>query len=570
MEFFIFLPSTNVMSKLFKLALLLLLFASDALAADTYCGVDTDRSGTIDFWCPFPDKDADAYYSDGTGPRVGIDCDDEDANIWPGVITGKGCTSGQFHTCQADGTYTSCAALSTFTAHSGSGHTYWISPTGSTSSAGTYAAPWRLDCFSNSGLACYHSPVPGDAFVLRGGTYSQVWSSTPQKMIAFYDKDGTALDRITLRGAPGEEAIIESPGVAPDFVIPIRIEESSYWTVTQLTIRNGYATFGVWMNGSPYGEVYNNKIYDLDGNCGGENCGAVVFDSSANYSNIHHNYFADNYNRAAPTNQNNTTGVAGFASDHVKIDDNQCVVTVAGGAGYCIKIKHGSITGGDTIDRNFSINSRWAAIGNASANMQIYNNRLVNADFGDLQEQSAIAVVDLGGVFYPTNIDIQENTIVNSWPLRFNPSTDYGAIGTPSLIFKNNVIVDDRSTAYPSTSDQGFMSICNYCNDTLYTDVVTGGKIDMNENCYSNENAVPLFFSLFGNNGSSSFGSTYTGLSAWAAGTGYDVDSFDEDPLWDIYNIAHSANCFEKGWRASGGPGVPWGILSDRLTRGRR
>lgn len=512
-------------------------------------GIDDDSTGG-DALCPAPDQDRDGYVTDGVGPYSGIDCDDEDRFIWPGVSTGDGCAAGQYHTCQTSGSYTSCTPLSSFTCHSGSGSTYWIEATETTcTGAGTYADPWALKCFSDTGASGYHAPVAGDCYVLRGGTYTQTWGSSPEKMIYVYDKDGTSTDRITIRGAPGEEAIIESPGVAPDFIIPIKIEVSDYWFVHQLTIREGYAVFGVWFNGSAYGEASNLKIYDLDGDCGSQNCAGVNFDSSGHYGHAHHNYFADNYNRSNPTSQNNTTGVQGFSCDHIKFNDNVCHCTRSGGCGYCIRIKHGTSTGGDEISRNTSQNSYWAAIASAQANINIWNNIIVSSGQSSAG-QPGVAIVDLGGAFYPSGVSVRYNTIYASWSLMYNPSTDYGAIADPSITFSDNIVVDERATAYPATAEQGFMSLHHYGSDTLFTDVITGGKVDMNNNCYYNSDGESLFFSVFGASGGAygSSGGTYTGLAAWEAGTGFDADSFAKDPVLDSDLIATDTDCDAMGW----------------------
>ena len=554
------------------IVLVLLIAAPSSWAADTYCGVDTDRSGTIDFWCPAPDADRDAYFTDGLGPNAGTDCNDFDAMVYPGIITGVDCPAGQFHTCQSDGTYTACAALSTFTCHTGSGATYWIDSAETTcAGTGAFADPIALNCISDTGMGGYHAPVAGDCFVLRGGTYDDTWGSSPVKMIYVANKDGNSTNKITFRGAPGEEAIIEGQGTSPNVVHPFRLELSNYWFITQLTIRDGYSTNGIWVNGSENVEVSNVKAYDLDGNCGTDNCGGVMFDQGPHYVFVHHNYFADNYNRASPLNQNNVVGVDGFQADHLRIDDNQAVCTRSGGCGYGYRIKHGTATGGDSISRNFTNHNYWAGISSSTSNIQIYNNFIADGEPNPNKNDGAISIVELGGPFYPVNVDIQYNTAVNSWALLYNPSTLYTSIGL--LTYKNNVVVDNRATPYQLAADYGFLSICTYCSDTLYNDVVVGGLLDLDENCYFNDQAQTLYFSLFGasSGGGGPTGAFYSGFSNWVSGTGYDSGSFNEDPDFDSYYIAQSANCASKGWRQfTAPPTIQWGILSNRLTRYNR
>jgi hypothetical protein len=117
-------------------------------------GIDNDSSGG-DLPCPSPDADRDAYFTNGAGPNSGTDCDDTNRHIFPGVYTSVGCSAGNFHYCNSNGTYSSCAPLSSANAASfGCTNLYFMSPTGGTSAAGTYADPWNWLCIANTGLAC--------------------------------------------------------------------------------------------------------------------------------------------------------------------------------------------------------------------------------------------------------------------------------------------------------------------------------------------------------------------------------------------------------------------------------
>lgn len=63
-----------------------LLVASDSIAADLACGVDTDLNGSVDNLCPGLDQDLDGYTSDGSAGYLGLtetDCDDTNIHINP-------------------------------------------------------------------------------------------------------------------------------------------------------------------------------------------------------------------------------------------------------------------------------------------------------------------------------------------------------------------------------------------------------------------------------------------------------------------------------------------------------
>jgi hypothetical protein len=92
--------------------------------------------------------------------------------------------------------------------HLTAGHAYYLSPTGSDSAAGTYAAPWKTITAAAAKMAA------GDVAYLRGGTYSgQVQISV----------SGTATAPITFTAFPGESPILVEPATNGSDLDTVRV-----------------------------------------------------------------------------------------------------------------------------------------------------------------------------------------------------------------------------------------------------------------------------------------------------------------------------------------------------------
>jgi Periplasmic copper-binding protein (NosD) len=108
--------------------------------------------------------------------------------------------------------------------------TFYVSPTGSDSNAGTLDAPWRTLDYAFSQLD------PGETLMLRAGTY--VGDPT-------YTRVGTALGPIVVRNYPGESPILEAATT-----YPLRVKGSAAYTTFQGLI------FQKAQTGSNYANVY--------------------------------------------------------------------------------------------------------------------------------------------------------------------------------------------------------------------------------------------------------------------------------------------------------------------------
>jgi hypothetical protein len=96
----------------------------------------------------------------------------------------------------------------------------YVAPGGSDGAAGTADAPWRTLA---KGLT---TVTAGQTLWLRGGTYDEDFSGTLH--------DGTAGARITVRGYPGERALVKGL---------IRFSDPDYWTISDLAFTWGGGTF---------------------------------------------------------------------------------------------------------------------------------------------------------------------------------------------------------------------------------------------------------------------------------------------------------------------------------------
>ena len=101
--------------------------------------------------------------------------------------------------------------------------TYYVSPTGSNSAAGSSAAPWQTL------QKAVDTVVAGDTVIVRAGNYAG-FNMT---------RDGTAAARITLSGEPG--ATVNSRGPAP-LSGAMNLEGASYVTIEGFNVT--HSTYG--------------------------------------------------------------------------------------------------------------------------------------------------------------------------------------------------------------------------------------------------------------------------------------------------------------------------------------
>jgi hypothetical protein len=574
------------MRKVILQLLLLLAFAGRAFAIPEICsnGIDDDGSGG-DAMCSAPDADRDGYPNSAayTGPfGTAVDCDDTDPKIYPGAPTTSGCSAGQFRTCQSNGTYTACAATSTYSLKSGSGADYWFSTSGSISSGcGSYSTPCDYRCISNSTLGCYHGRVNGDAWIGKTGTYNTTYSNSVDCIAGsppcVHQVDLNSLacsssNHCIIAAEPGASVVIQGTSVSPNEVTPITVSSSSYWDFRDITITGGYSDQGIWFDDC-IGYMSRVTAHDIDGKAN-NNVAGIKCSGSSGRCYIDHSTFYDNYDRTQPLNDNNSCVVFMDQPDF-SITDSNCYSTYStSGAGFGIKQKHGGGVGGTgVIARNIIVKTYNAGIAISGPGVLVYNNYV--ADANGANSGSSIVVGNLGkNAFYCAN-QIYNNTIERGPSLEFSNTETYNTFCTGGLLYHDNVVVDNRGTAYGSDGADGFLRACHYCNDAYWTDLATVPVFS--NNCYFNSASVPLYFDWFSDNdppcppGTKCQGAAYSSLASWQA-AGFDVGSYNEDPgLSTNTRAASASHCLAKGWNSgifTGSPGS--GVVGCMRVRGRR
>ncbi|KAH6725047.1 pectate lyase [Leptodontidium sp. 2 PMI_412] len=140
--------------------------------------------------------------------------------------------------------------------------TFYVSPSGSDSAAGTLAAPYK------SIQVAVNKAVAGDTIYLRAGTYS------PTTNIQIKSKSGTASAPITLSSYSGEKVIIDGEGLpytpaALDASLPaasrgiLHIEKANYWKFYGLELINGpYGVYAVDSSNNYYERLITRDNYE--------------------------------------------------------------------------------------------------------------------------------------------------------------------------------------------------------------------------------------------------------------------------------------------------------------------
>lgn len=537
-----------VLLRLFALALSALLVAGPVLAVDylsyEICGkkVDFDNSGGSGWnaslhgavaggaLCSVTDKDQDGYTTD--------DCNDSDPNDFPGVYGQNGCSAGSFRLCQSDGTY-AAACSSTFTCPSS--NCYFISTTGNDTAAGTIGAPWLtfgpITQNDPGGGTTRHTPVAGDTFVLRGGTYSTN-KDIDNSMLYINSKDGTSGSRITIMGYPGETPILNSTNVAGSNA-HFEFVYADYWDIKGLEFDAGFGDPIKWDgDGASEGtnlRVYHNYFNAVRGTAGNNN-NAIKITNASSFE-VHNNYFFD------------WSVLVSFRAKDGRVHHNVAWLDSSTSPQVqCISKKHADQleAGNFTVDHNVCANYNRATddgvIWTAEQNSTIHHNIIA----GCTGSSGVTLQGDPGGPSYINGQSITYNTFINcANPLKAYHFTSIdAAIGT--VDFSNNVITDN-SANYTGTS----LGLLQFADDTAgaaetsRVALFNGTNFSANGNCYYNASVSGLTgaFEVF----PTASGGSSNNLTNWNAITGVGTD-IEQNPAHDSQPAATSASCLGKGW----------------------
>ena len=545
--------------------LFILLFTAPACALYDICGDGIDQDGAGgDQPCASPDVDGDLFPSSSawTGPFGAgvVDCDDNNRTIFPGAWTNSGCAADQFRKCNADGTYGSCLSYSTLTAGAIDGSKYttlkFCDPTKTADTGlGTYASPLNCLAFVKPTMATYVAPSAGLFVIVLGtGAFTQTWSdSGTTRMFYWTSKAGTSSNPIGWFWSSGAsitgQGVDASPGVASTAgaVTPWRVSTAShYWNVWNLTVNGGYSTSGILQEEATNGTYWNPTAYNIDGS-EDDNLAGMKIAVDADTTTVYGGTFYNNYERDDANGQNNTIGIV--VMDSAGYSVYGAVAYNTGTAyGYGFKAKHTKVGAAASVWQGIKASKmRHGCLDIQSEETTAKN--FTFADCNNTLDGRAIknANCDSANCRFK-NFIVQDGTIINSSAFVFIPDDTYNSVSNPALTFRRVVVSDDRASSYPTDGSDGFIALCHYCSNALYTDVYSGGKISINNNCYYNQNAVALFFTVWGDAGAGASGTTYSSFASWVSGTGFDTSSFSQNPSLDSYGRATASNCSAMGW----------------------
>ena len=505
-------------------------------------GIDQDCNGS-DLACSGTDKDLDGF-------AAGLDCDDSNRYIYPGIsracmVSGtrgtQTCSNGAFTACS---TTPLCEAVA-------SGRCFYISSTtGNDENAGTFTAPWKtFNRFSFRGDSGYVSNrvtlLPGDVIYFMGGLYtdSNPYENKRNGMF-FYGVNGQSGAPITLKAYPGTTPIL-SPS---DRARGVRIQNSSYIVLEGIEIANAYYA-GARIISSSNVEMRNMWIHGTDGVDNDNIAGISAVDTT--YINIHHSLIHDNYDRTcADTGGNkteNSRNVVLFEGGFATVKHNVIFQTPPSNAqrtGSCIVYKHGALAAGSIFEvaNNTFRNCYFTAIGNGGPGGRFHHNRIFDSD-------DAVTIKDHGGAINLTDNIFELNTVVRSSGVKYNPSEAYEqAKPYGNLTIRRNVFID--KAAFYNTDIGGITKFNAYGNNIVYNDVMNRKLLSLTGNCYFNPNTT-VRFGLFSDNSTAerNLGGLYT-FSEWQS-RGFDTGSIVADPNLDASSIPQNASCSTMGYQAN-------------------
>lgn len=531
------------------LTLLLWLFPLYVFAADTFCGVDTDQSGTASNPCPEPDKDHDGYPSSSAYTGLygsDVDCDDTDFFMHTGVSTTTGCGAGEYKTCQASGSYSACATTSAFSCKTGSGSDIWFGPSGVTTACGSFGTPCSWLCTSDTSLTCYHAPVAGDCFIFLAGSYSGTWSDGGTvRQIYLNNKDGTVSNPIIWRESPGTRPVFNGAGTSPTEVRLMEFVDSNYHQIRGITLdgTSDYTGSGIWFFGGTAPEIWNMYIHHINGesdfNLAGVKCSGGTVGC-----NIHHNLFVDNYETTTPTDQNSGSVTIMDDTGTVKVDYNVIVNSTPVGHGAWIKHADDSCT--PYLRSNFISGIEDTAIGSENKDTTVKNNWIADCTSYALRYKTIGS--DKG---WFKNSVWNYNTIqrcafflaATRWD-ELNPAYGHQSFSGTTVFTADHNIVHDDNAAYDGDAGDGLSRSCEYgCTSGEFA--AASGKMIWTNNVYYNAVDTTLQFGYFGQAGG---GADYANLTDWKA-AGFDSGSVQADPSLDADGISATYSAY--GWRAS-------------------
>lgn len=428
-----------------------------------------------------------------------------------------------------------------------SGAVYYVSTSGSDSSAGSQTAPWRTIQHAATSVKA------GDTVNIRSGVYNE--AVTPSV------SGSAAAGSITFQSYPSETAVIDGTGlkVVNGQSGLFNISNRDYITVSGLEIRNFTSTsdsqvpVGIYVSGADNQiQLLSNHVHNITttapanaNNCASNALGIAI------------------YGTAAPASINNLT-ISGNEVDHNKTGCSETVTLNGNVENFTVVgnlIHDNNNIGIDAIGyegtapqaaydraRNGTIS------GNTVYNITSYG----NPDYGNVYAADGIYVD--GG----TNIVIERNT-VHDTDLNVELASEHSGKLTDYITLRNNLIYHGNSNGISIggyDSKRGGTDHCTIVNNTLYNNdvqqtgsgefqvqyyatnnvfkdniVSAGASQDLFFNNYTNSESNPvdvdynLYYSTDAANAQWIWnGKTYTGFAKYQSGAGKDAHSSFANP----------------------------------------
>jgi len=560
---------TLALALAFPLAIFLGVFAGagQAVAADSFPGIDDDSNGTIDSWFLGCDADNDGYGDGCTGSIGDGDCEDNDYHIRPdGRQYADGCTGSDVRVCAANGSgWGTCGAM--VEEHTGSGDDYCIDDaTGSDSNNGQFPSNcWQTFKMISDGQttppAGKHNLVAGDVVWIKSGTYDTIFSGTMtncgNNILCIQDRDGTGANPIKIKAWPGHTPTIDFNGGGNNDE-QVYVEYSEYFTVQGLRFDAAGLRYAGTMTGS---KMLDNIVWDRDCNVNNNCSGLYLGVDNSTDIEVLYNDVRDTYDRANIVNHNNTLIVI-FGACEMRVGYNRLWNATAG-LSLAWKHKHGnaSCNYASEFDHNIVIrgtSTSFAASLHSGQSVNVHHNYIGGCGSGDRW----IYMADLGGpVNFAADSTITKNVFTCGNGLDYRPELDAVATVGQMRIFENTLVTQAASG--------DTVEVCRYGADASYDEVVTAGTLLFEDNCYYTPSLANISYCIYCNNGGNESwctqggGSTpssvnnlsYPNLAA-AQAAGYDVGSFDKGSTsgaFDADGIPTDADCDTFSWRADTG-----------------
>lgn len=510
-----------------------------------------------DLLCPGADQDNDGYTSNGqlgTAGSTAIDCDDTNKFIFPGAWTKKGCTGGQIHQCHAtNGTYSSCVSPSTVAQNTGVGsHQYWIDCVNGndTTGDGSYTLPFKTFGKVSGGSGATGLPASpvtlaaGDAVIVKDGSTPYCSSTIQasgggQKVVGILSSNGTALNPITVMSYdPAANFIYNTDGVG--------LYTSQHYRIIGLGFFTGTTTQPSASGIRPGTDTILDSNYFAGMLGDGNNNDSCIYAAHTNGVKVRRNILLNckrttgNVTNISAVKWLDDDGGGGGGSecqDHEAYWNGIVFSTLDDiNGGGCFYEKHGCLAA-DVGANNHPV--RWNSCVNGNFGLTWQGSKMRASDNVFVNTALILGVGDGGESGGLQDNQFTNNSVYIGTQLTYNPTY----LVADNLLLTGNVIYDTKAS-YVGGNNEGIYSIASYDSaGEKATFESVPYRLTSNSNCFYNPNTAPIW--AYFNQGDSSGLYNFTNWKLRAVS--YDALSFVQNPVFDSFYQATSANCVGKG-----------------------